>query len=232
MEAAPGRGRSFCIAFYTRRWRKSSSLFSGKGMLQQQGRPPLFFSAPVFVNSKVSYTAVSTTVFSVEQAIDVLDAIGAQEDSEDCLPFAVTLVENGELISIAEDNGEFGAGELLADALNGLDGFNALVCCTRKVRGCYVSEIVQPQKLRCIREAAVRSLEVLYEHLRPRGPTNYDSSAAAEIRAERHRTLITKKISLAPPKMTYEEEQALGNPVLHKDGRTIGKSKGVIGRIK
>lgn len=175
----------------------ASSLAS---MPSRTGLPPFFYSSPVFVNSKVSFTGVSTTVFSVEQAIDVLDAIGAQEDSEDCLPFAVTLVENGELISIAEDNGEFGAGELLSDSLNCLDGFNAVVCCTRKVSGCYVSEIVQPQKLRCIREAAVKSLEALYEHLRPQGATGYDSIAAAEIRTEK-KTLAVKKISLLPPKL-------------------------------
>jgi len=181
--------------------------------------PPIFRSSPVYVsNGKVSYTGHSTTVFSVEQAIDLLDTISAECDSEDCLPFAVTLVENGELISIAEDNGEFGAGELLSGALNSLDGFNALVCVTRKVSGCYVSEMVQSQKLRVIREAAAKSLDVLYQHLRPAGPTEYDSKARDQIKAERAARLALKPspVSFLPPAMTYEQEQALSNPVLLK----------------
>ena len=177
---------------------------------------PVFRSAPVeLAGGRVSYTGHCTTVYSVEQAIELLDEIGAKADSEDCLPFAVTLVEDGELISIAEDNGEFGAGELLADALNGLDGFNSLVCVSRKVSGCYVSEMVQPQKLRVIREAAVGALDGLYKHLRPAGPTEYDAQARSEVRAERARlALKPKRVSPSMPTMTYQESQALNNPVL------------------
>jgi len=160
-------------------------------------------------------------VYSTEQAIELLDIVGSQSDSEDCLPFAVVLVENGELISIAEDNGEFAAGELLAEALGGLDGFNALVCVSRKVVGCYPTDMVQAQKLRVIREAAVRSLELLYQHLRPAGPTSYDLPST-EGKTERA-SLKPKRISLAPPKMTYEQEQAQNNPVL-REKRRKGKN--------
>jgi hypothetical protein len=174
---------------------------------------PVFSSEPVRVNSKLSYVGHSTTVYSTEQAIELLDIVGSQSDSEDCLPFAVVLVENGELISIAEDNGEFAAGELLAEALGGLDGFNALVCVSRKVVGCYPTDMVQAQKLRVIREAAVRSLEKLYQHLRPAGPTTYDLPSADEGKTERA-SLKPKRVSLPTPKMTYEQEQAQKNPVL------------------
>ena len=135
---------------------------------------PVFSSPEVRLNARVSFTGHATTVYSVEQAIEVLDWIGARVDSEDCLPFAVTLVENGELISMSEDNGEFASGELLSESLNGLDGFNALVCVSRKVSGMYPSDMVQAQKLRCIRAAAVKALELLYDHLRPGGAGNGD----------------------------------------------------------
>jgi len=169
--------------------------------------PPIFRSEPIYVNGKVSYTGHCTAVYSVEQAIDVLDRIGAGTGSEDCLPFAVTLVENGELISIAEDQGEFGSGDLLADALNGLDGFNALVCVSRKVYGCYVSDMIQSQKLRVIREAAVKALAILYDHLRPAGPLSYDEKSSSVCRHDR--SFPVKKVSLEPPKLTFDQEMAM-----------------------
>lgn len=188
---------------------------------------PVFSSSPVLVNSKVSYVGHSTTIYSVDQAIELLDWIGSKADSDDCLPFAVTLIEDGELISIAEDNGEFAAGQLLADALNGLDGFNALVCVSRKVQGMYVSDMVQGQKLRAIREAAVQSLELLYKHLRPSGPKDYDNVNGGKTEHGTERmSLKPNRVSLAPPAMSYEQEQALGNPVLQKKAADALKRKG------
>ena len=125
----------------------------------------VFSSDEVSVNGKVSYRGHASCVYSVDQSIEILDTIGARYDSEDCLPFAITLVEGSELICLAEDNGEFSAGELLSTALTTLDGFNALVCVTRKVSGCYVSDMVQSQKRRAIQEAANGALHFLFEHL-------------------------------------------------------------------
>ena len=175
---------------------------------------PIFSSPEIKVgNGKVSFTGHATTIYSVDQAIEVLDWIGAKMDSEDCLAFAATLVENGELISIAEDNGEFGAGELLSEALNGLDGFNALVCVSRKCTGMFPSDMVQAQKLRCIRAAGVTALELLYDHLKPSS-----ASAAAGlagglqedgggVRAEGRVELKPKRISLEPPNFSFSDLQ-------------------------
>jgi hypothetical protein len=57
---------------------------------------------PVYIRKKVYYTGYATTTYSIEQASSIIDFIGNKTDSEDCLPFAVRLVEGGELISIAE----------------------------------------------------------------------------------------------------------------------------------
>lgn len=184
---------------------------------------PVFSSPEVRLNSKVCFVGHATTVYSVEQAIEVLDWIGARVDSEDCLPFAVTLVENGELISLSEDNGEFASGELLSESLNGLDGFNALVCVSRKVSGMYPSDLVQAQKLRCIRAAAVKALELLYDHLRPGwkegsdDPRTGEHEGSAGARAHHGATgdqtatrvvLKPKKVSMEPPCLSFDSSQA------------------------
>ena len=125
----------------------------------------IFSSDKVKLRRKCYYTAHATTIYSVEQAISILDYIGLTTNSEDCLPFALRLVENGELIQIAEDNGEFGIGELLSDSLNDLDGFNLLICVSRKSADCTVHEMYQSQKRIVIKNAAKTAIGKLHDHL-------------------------------------------------------------------
>lgn len=125
----------------------------------------VFSSEPVYAGKKVSYTAHATTTFSVGQAIDVLDIIGSSTDSDDCLPFAMNIVDDGEVVSIGEDNGEFGIGELLAKALNDLHGYNTLVCVSRKVSGLYITDMLQPVKAKFIKIAVNQALGSLYQYL-------------------------------------------------------------------
>ena len=125
----------------------------------------IFSSDKVKLRRKCYYTAHATTIYSVEQAISILDYIGLTTNSEDCLPFSLRLVENGELIQIAEDNGEFGIGELLADSLNDLDGYNLLICVSRKSADCTVHEMYQSQKRIVIKNAAKTAISKLHDHL-------------------------------------------------------------------
>jgi len=125
----------------------------------------IFSSDKIRLRRKCYYTAHATTIYSVEQAISILDYIGLSTNSEDCLPFSLRLVENGELIQIAEDNGEFGIGDLLADSLNDLDGYNLLICVSRKSADCTVHEMYQSQKRIVIKNAAKNAINKLYAHL-------------------------------------------------------------------
>jgi len=125
----------------------------------------VFSSEPIHAGPKLSYQAHATTTYSVDQAIDILDIIGKSLDSDDCLPFAMNLVDGGEIISIGEDNGEFGAGEMLAKSLQELDGYNTLVCVSRKVAGVYVTEMLQPMKMQPMKAAVQQALGLLYQHL-------------------------------------------------------------------
>ena len=117
---------------------------------------------------KVVYTGHASSIYSVDNAVEILDFISEKTDSEDVLPFALRLVENGEVIQIAEDNGEVACGELLSTVLNGYEGYNVLVCVSRQVEGCYVSEMVQHFKLRCVKEAAVSALDSIFLQFNPR----------------------------------------------------------------
>ncbi len=60
---------------------------------------------PVYVRRKVYYTGHATTTYSVEQASTIIDFIGSKTGCDHCLPFAVRLVEGGEMIFIAEGMG-------------------------------------------------------------------------------------------------------------------------------
>ena len=91
------------------------------GILRRQqsqkilGRPASDFSQiihgnPVFIRKKLSYTGHASTVYSVEQALAIVEFIGKNTKSERSLPYAISLVENGQFVSIIEDNGEFGCG--------------------------------------------------------------------------------------------------------------------------
>jgi hypothetical protein len=125
----------------------------------------VFSSQRVFAGPKLSYQAHATTTYSAEQAIDILDIIGKSLESDDCLPFAMNLVDGGEVVSVCEDNGEFGAGEMLARSLQDLDGFNTLVCLSRKVAGVYVTEMLQPVKMKAMKAAVLEALGMLYQDL-------------------------------------------------------------------
>jgi hypothetical protein len=86
-------------------------------------------------NRKVIYTGHASTIYSVDNAVQILDYIGQKTKSEDVLPFALRLVEGDDLIEIAEDNNEFACGELLAQILDRYEGYNMIVCVSRQVEG-------------------------------------------------------------------------------------------------
>ena len=125
----------------------------------------IFTSQPVYVRKKFCYIGHATTTYSVEQAALIVDFIGRKTGCDTCLPFAVRLVEGGELISIAEDNGEFACGDILTNCLKKVDGYNVLVCVSQKVSGMFVTDMVQGQKHKAVKEAAAKALDLLHEHL-------------------------------------------------------------------
>lgn len=120
---------------------------------------------PVYIRKQVYYQGYASTTWGIAQATNIIDFIGCKTDSDDCLPFAVKLIENNELISVAEDNGEFACGKVLEKTLKKLDGYNVLVCVARKVKGAFVVDMVQGQKLHAVKEAAEKALELLHKQL-------------------------------------------------------------------
>ena len=115
---------------------------------------------------RVIYTGHASTIFSVESAGQILDLIGQRARSEDVLPFALRLVEGDDCIEIAEDNNEFACGEALARCLDKFEGYNIMVCVSRYVEGCYVSDMIQQCKIRAVKEAATSALEALFGELK------------------------------------------------------------------
>ena len=115
---------------------------------------------------KVIYTGHASTIFSVDSAAQILDQIGQSTRSEDVLPFALKLVEGEDCIEIAEDNNEFGCGDALARCLDSYEGYNVMVCVSRHVEGCFVSDMIQPLKIRAVKDAAISALDILFKQLK------------------------------------------------------------------
>lgn len=153
---------------------------------------------PVYVRKQFGYIGHAANTFSVEQAVSIIDYIGQKFDSDDCLPFAVSLVEGEELVSIAEDNGEFAAGDILAECLKELEGYNVLVCVTKKVKGCFVTDMVQGQKHRVIKEAADAAIECLLKKLRG---SNSVGSTISEGTSKPSDTVILKATKTLTPRV-------------------------------
>jgi hypothetical protein len=58
--------------------------------------------------------------------------------------------------SLCVDNGEFACGDVLGSCLDKVQGFNVLVCVSQQVQGMFVTDMMQPQKLRAVKEAAAQ----------------------------------------------------------------------------
>jgi len=67
---------------------------------------------PVYIRKKLSYTAHASTVYSVDQALAIVDYIGKKTWSEHSLPYAISIVENGQPLAVVEDGGEFACGNI------------------------------------------------------------------------------------------------------------------------
>ena len=63
------------------------------------------------------------------------------------------------------DNGEFACGSILKNCLTKVEGFNVLVCVSIHSQGMFVTDMLQTQKLRAVKEATSKVLELLKEHL-------------------------------------------------------------------
>lgn len=122
-------------------------------------------SPPVHVRKQVYYQGHAVPTYSVSQATNIIDFICKKFNSEDCAPFALKIIEGGQIISVAEDNGEFMCGSILSHALKKLEGYNVLVVVTRCVRGCFVTDMIQAQKRNYIKIAAEKAIEKLFYHL-------------------------------------------------------------------
>ena len=163
---------------------------------------------------KVTYTGYASSIYSVENAVEILDYISEKTDSEDVLPFAIRLVEHGAVVQIAEDNGEIACGELLSTLLNGYEGYNVLVCVSRKVEGCYVSEMIQNFKLRVIKEAAISALDNIFLTFNPK--------ATAREKKEKHVRLVEEKM---PTQRLFGPDNYVVSKKVHTLKKEIEKSR-------
>jgi hypothetical protein len=162
----------------------------------------------VYIRKKVYYQAHAATTHSIEQATNIIEFLGRKYDCEDKLPFAVNLIENGQLLAVAQDNGDFACGKVLAGCLRKVQGFNVLVCVSTYVAGSFVSDILQGQKLHYVKDAADAALDMLFKRL-----TGSETSESRERACE-----FKLQITLDPPSsrtpLQRSRPQSTNTPVI------------------
>lgn len=74
---------------------------------------------------------------------------------------------NEDSISLAEDNGEVGCGDLLSSCLTDIQeaSLSCMVCVTRYIEGTFVVDMYQGQKHRVVKEAASKAVQLLLKSL-------------------------------------------------------------------
>lgn len=118
---------------------------------------------------KLAYTGhivVFDESSTVDDALRYIKYLGTNFNSTDCIPFALSLLENNELVFLADDNGEFGCSDMLKELLTQQINVNAtykniMICVTRYIQGFFVVDMFQEVKLRLIKEAAKAVIEDL-----------------------------------------------------------------------
>lgn len=128
----------------------------------------LIFQSTGFRIQKVEYMAHACVVTSFEDAKEVMAHISLGYYSAHCAPYALRLVgESGEISEVYEDLGEFYAGNTLIAVLRSFESLyksvdvSILVMMTRKVSGCFVTDMIQNMKYNAIRTCAVKALTKL-----------------------------------------------------------------------
>jgi hypothetical protein len=128
----------------------------------------LIFQSTEFRIQKVEYMAHACLVTGFEDAKEVMAHISLGYYSAHCAPYALRLVEEtGEISEIYEDLGEFYAGNTLMAVIRSFDSLyksvdaSILVMITRKVSGCFVTDMIQNMKYNAIRTCAVKALTKL-----------------------------------------------------------------------
>jgi hypothetical protein len=120
---------------------------------------------------------------AIDASIAAIDYIGKKYDSEDCIPFAVLILKfNEDNISLAEDNGEIGCGQVLASCLTDVQDtpVSCMVCVTRYIEGAFVADMYQGQKHRVVREAASKAVRLLIESIGNKADTSLNSAIEGE----------------------------------------------------
>lgn len=188
--------------------------------------PSQIIQGPTVSIRKCSYTAFASTIYSVEQAISILDYVGKVTDSDSCLPFAISLVEGGEYISIAEDNGEFGCGDLLARCLDKLKEFNVLVCVSRRLRDSFNPDIIQEKKFLRIKEAANGVIDKIYDILTSKS-TRRDSPpvpcTSVSSLVHLSSAITYEKPSLLPKRIQFDSDSIFSMKTNHNKQKKPGR---------
>ena len=126
----------------------------------------LFESQDFVLKRTVIYRGYAASISSIDESVSVIKNIGKQGKYIEVIPFAIRLLENGELKEFHEDNGEWGAGIMLHEILTKYDAVNCMLVLTRKVKGCFPPDSLQSEKAIYIKEACESALLSLIDHSR------------------------------------------------------------------
>jgi len=158
----------------------------------------LVYVEPLSYRGKVTYRGFASPVRSEDDVNVVLEKVQRfVGSSRATMSYALRMTQedSSDIIEFSDDNGEFGAGDLLINALVRADLENSMVVVTIEGRGCFSTDFVPVESVRLIQSAANSAADALI-------------SRQAEIEATELRTQesLTKELTESTVEPTKSQE--------------------------
>eukprot|EP01041_Mallomonas_annulata_P000945 gene945-1830_t len=121
----------------------------------------VFYSLPHRIY-KCEFSGYACEISSASHAQEIIADI-KKIAGRDGNPFAFRVMEDGKLNEVCNDSNEPFCGDLLLKCIQSLQITNAIVFVSRKVYGCFVTDMIQQAKLVAIRKSAKDALSLLMD---------------------------------------------------------------------
>mmetsp|Transcript_22432 Transcript_22432/g.32715 ORF Transcript_22432/g.32715 Transcript_22432/m.32715 type:complete len:210 (-) Transcript_22432:72-701(-) len=198
----------------------------------------LIYQSTVFQLKKCEYMAHACIVASYEDAKDMIAKISLGYYSAHCSPYALRLDSDNGVEEYNDDMGEFSAGSTLASCLRSFEnlysqvnGANILLVLTRKVSGCFVTDMIQHQKYNAIRTCGHKALNKLNKHtVIPILPPRKDTGNSAHSTQPEEQAPVThidakfKRPVLPTPAIRFDPDKFDLPPIPNSADKRKGRS--------
>lgn len=121
----------------------------------------IFQSVPLKIQG-CEFSSYASNASSIYLAREVI-ALVHRSTRDDYCPFAFRVIEDGILHEIHEDCGEFYCGKILLQTMQTLGITNLVIIASKKVKGCFVTDMIQQSKLVAVKKSAQAAAQLLMD---------------------------------------------------------------------